>query len=118
MTRAGREAATKDAGASEPEASEVEISEAEIELEATPVVESFELSEQDARAEALFLGLRLLRGLDLRELESRFGVDLRLEHADDLARLSEAGLIEFNDNLLRLTRTGALLSNEVFATFV
>jgi hypothetical protein len=42
MTRAGREAATKDAGASEPETSEVEISEAEIELEATPVVEELE----------------------------------------------------------------------------
>jgi oxygen-independent coproporphyrinogen-3 oxidase len=89
-----------------------------VEAEATPVVESFELSEQDARAEAVFLGLRLLRGLDLRELESRFGVNLRLERADDLARLREAGLIELDDNLLRLTRTGALLSNEVFATFV
>jgi oxygen-independent coproporphyrinogen-3 oxidase len=89
-----------------------------IESGSTSTVESFELSESDARAEAVFLGLRLLRGLDLREHQSRFGVDLRRERADDLARLREAGLIELTDDLLRLTRTGALLSNEVFATFV
>ena len=89
-----------------------------VEAGSTPVVETFELSEHDARAEAVFLGLRLLRGLDLREHQSRFGVDLRQERADDLARLREAGLIELTNDQLKLTRTGALLSNEVFAAFV
>lgn len=89
-----------------------------IEAGRTPVVENFELSQQDVEAEAIFLGLRLLRGINLREHRARFGVDLGTERADDLARLSEAGLIELTDDLLRLTSTGALLSNEVFATFV
>lgn len=84
----------------------------------TPVVENFELSKLDAQAEAIFLGLRLLRGISLREHLARFGVDLRRTRALDLARLSEAGLIEMRGDLLKLTTTGALLSNEVFATFI
>src|SRR5207253_5285562 len=89
-----------------------------IEAGRTPVVETFELSEPDAQAEAIFLGLRLLRGIRLGEHLARFGVDLRRTRASDLARLSEAGLIEMTGDLLKLTTTGALLSNEVFATFI
>ncbi|HEX8845630.1 MAG TPA: radical SAM family heme chaperone HemW [Pyrinomonadaceae bacterium] len=84
----------------------------------TPVVETFELDERAARAEAIFLGLRLMRGVNLSEHRSRFGADLRDEYAQDLTRLSEAGLIELSGDSMRLTSTGALLSNEVFATFV
>jgi coproporphyrinogen III oxidase-like Fe-S oxidoreductase len=43
---------------------------------------------------------------------------LRQQYASDLSRLSDAGLIELSDDLMRLTRHGALLSNEVFATFI
>lgn len=84
----------------------------------TPVVETIILNEQQVRAESIFLSLRLLRGVDLRIHQERFGVDLRTEYRDDLARLTEAGLIEFDHDLLRLTSHGALMSNEVFAAFV
>jgi oxygen-independent coproporphyrinogen III oxidase len=83
-----------------------------------PLVENFELRRQDVEAEAVFLGMRLLRGINLREHRARFGVDLREQRASDLARLQEAGLIEFSGDLLKLTPAGALLSNEVFATFI
>jgi oxygen-independent coproporphyrinogen-3 oxidase len=89
-----------------------------IEAGSTPVVETTELDEHEAAAEAVFLGLRLMRGISLDEHRTRFNQDLRASHASDLARLSEAGLIELDDNLMKLTRTGALLSNEVFTTFV
>lgn len=85
----------------------------------SPVVERTRLEDTEARAESIFLGLRLLqRGINLDEHRTRFGTDLRADYAADLARLREAGLIELNDDLMRLTRHGALLSNEVFATFV
>ena len=84
----------------------------------SPVVEKQELSQTDVRAEALFLGMRLMRGVDVRQYREAFGVDLRDEHADDLDRFCKAGLLEFDGDLIRLTRTGALLSNEVFAAFV
>jgi oxygen-independent coproporphyrinogen-3 oxidase len=84
----------------------------------TTVVETVTLDEGDARAEAIFLGLRLLRGVNLKEYQTRFGRDLRADFATDLQRLRDAGLIELSEDLMRLTRHGALLSNEVFETFI
>ena len=89
-----------------------------VEIGAPAVVEEQQLSSTDVRAEALFLGMRLMQGVDLRRYRESFGIDLRDEHADDLDRFSKAGLIELDGDLIRLTRTGALLSNEVFAAFV
>jgi len=89
-----------------------------IESGAPAVVEEQHLSQTDVRAEALFLGMRLMQGVDARRYRESFGVDLRDEHAEDLDRFLEAGLLEFDGDLIRLTRTGALLSNEVFAAFV
>ncbi|MBA2732888.1 MAG: radical SAM family heme chaperone HemW [Acidobacteria bacterium] len=89
-----------------------------VEARQTPVVETIELDERAARAESIFLGLRLMRGVNLKEYQARFGADLRAEYANDLTRLSEAGLIELDKDLLKLTTSGALLSNEVFLTFV
>ncbi|HXT63498.1 MAG TPA: radical SAM family heme chaperone HemW [Pyrinomonadaceae bacterium] len=79
------------------------------------IVERTELTAEDARSEAIFLGLRLMRGIDLGAYRTRFGSDLRGQFNGELDRLSEAGLIEIDADLLRLTSRGALLSNEVFA---
>jgi len=86
-----------------------------IEQEESPVVERTDLNEEDARSESIFLGLRLMRGLDLDEYRKRFGSDLRDRYVSDLGRLVDAGLIEIDERLMRLTKRGALLSNEVFA---
>ena len=75
----------------------------------SPIVEEQDLTESDLRAEALFLGLRLMRGVTL---------DLCKEYATDLDRFREAGLLEIDGDWIRLTRSGALLSNEVFSAFV
>ena len=88
-----------------------------VEQGVSPIVEEQELTDAD-RAEALFLGMRMMRGVDVREYNELFGVDLRAEHADELDRFREAGLVEFDGDLIRLTRNGALMSNEVFAAFV
>jgi putative oxygen-independent coproporphyrinogen III oxidase len=84
----------------------------------TPSVEEQRLSQDDLKAEAIFLGLRLMSGVDTREYQRNFGIDIREEHQDDFKRFQEAGLIEFDGDLIRLTRAGALMSNEVFARFV
>jgi oxygen-independent coproporphyrinogen-3 oxidase len=87
-----------------------------IERKESPIVERTDLSEGDARSESIFLGLRLMRGIDLQNYRARFGRDLRAEYNGELDRLREAGLIEVDDRRLKLTARGALLSNEVFAT--
>jgi len=86
-----------------------------IERNDSPINERTELSEADVRSEAIFLGLRLMRGIDLRSYRARFGRDLREQYNGDLDRLAEAGLIKINEASLQLTTRGALLSNEVFA---
>ena len=82
------------------------------------IVTETQLSETDRQAEAVFLGLRMMDGFSFDEYQQLFGSDLRTKHANDLARFREAGLIECKGDLLKLTRAGALLSNEVFAAFV
>jgi oxygen-independent coproporphyrinogen-3 oxidase len=77
-----------------------------------------QLSETDRQAEAVFLGLRMMEGFSFAEYRQLFGSDLREKYEQDLMRFREAGLIECHGDLLKLTRAGALLSNEVFAAFV
>ena len=81
----------------------------------SPAVERTFLNRDDLRSESIFLGLRLLRGIDLEDYRARFGRDMRAEYNGELDRLLSAGLIEIDDERLRLTSRGALLSNEVFA---
>jgi oxygen-independent coproporphyrinogen-3 oxidase len=82
------------------------------------IVEETQLTEADRQAEAVFLGLRMMHGFSFSKYRDVFGSDLREKHENDLRRFREAGLIECNGDLLRLTRAGALMSNEVFAAFV
>jgi oxygen-independent coproporphyrinogen-3 oxidase len=81
----------------------------------SPIVERTSLCEEDARSEAIFLGLRLMQGIDLNNYQLRFGMDLREQLNGELDRLQDAGLIEIDEQWLKLTTRGALLSNEVFA---
>lgn len=82
------------------------------------VVSRTTLSPDDRRGETLFLGLRMMSGVDLREQRNVIGADFLNERLEELVKFRDAGLIEFSDERIKLTRTGALLSNEVFAAFV
>lgn len=88
-----------------------------IERGASPLIETTLLTLDDARAENIFLGLRLLeRGISLLEHKTVFAQDLITEQQAEIERLTEAGLISIDGERLKLTSAGALMSNEVFAT--
>ncbi len=89
-----------------------------IESGRSPVAEKIELDEEDKHSENLFLRLRLKDGVDLGEHQSRFGVNVLERYHDELERLREAGLVELNDNTLKISRAGTVVANEVFAAFV
>jgi len=72
----------------------------------------------DTASEFVFLGLRLTGGLSLAEYRERFRSDLRETAAEELDRLTEAGLITLEGDRLTLTRKGTLFSNNVFVEFV
>jgi oxygen-independent coproporphyrinogen-3 oxidase len=82
------------------------------------VDQKWNLSDRERQSEALFLGLRLMKGISVIQYQQSFGTDVREQHSEDFERFVEAGLIEDCGDSIRLTRAGALLSNEVFAAFV
>lgn len=57
-------------------------------------------------------------GVDLGEHQRRFGVNTLERYRDEIERLREAGLIEFDENRLKISRAGTVLANEVFAAFI
>jgi len=73
---------------------------------------------QAALEESFFLGLRLDRGVSLRELQGKFGKAVVDGYRPIIAELVEAGLLESAVESLRLTPRGRLLSNEVFGQFL
>lgn len=73
---------------------------------------------RSALEETFFLGLRLNRGLDLRELEQTFGPDMLEEFRPGIAALISDRLMRLNESCIRLTPEGRLLSNEVFQSFI
>lgn len=89
-----------------------------VEAGKSPIVEINPLSQKQLSAEFAFLNLRLTNGLDLNVYESRFGIDLQREFAEDLKRLIDAELVEFSKERLKLTHKGMIYSNEVFSIFV
>jgi oxygen-independent coproporphyrinogen-3 oxidase len=82
------------------------------------IAEHIDLSSEDRASEALFMGLRLLDGVDLVAFHNRYGVDVNDRYGAELERLGEAGLVEMAGTRLRLTSRGLVLSNEVFVAFV
>lgn len=68
--------------------------------------------------EAYFLGLRLNRGVRSDELVAEFGSTAVDAHSGAIRELVNAGLLEKEGNLIRLTSRGRLLSNDVFERFL
>jgi oxygen-independent coproporphyrinogen-3 oxidase len=91
---------------------------AKIESGQTAVAERVELGASDLQSENLFLRLRLKDGVNLDEHRRRFGVNALERYHDEIERLREAGLIELDENRLKISRAGTVLANEVFTTFV
>jgi oxygen-independent coproporphyrinogen-3 oxidase len=76
------------------------------------------VSPQSAWEESFFLGLRLTRGVRLRELAAKFGEEAVGNARSAIAQLVEGGLMEERGEFVCLTSRGRLLSNEVFERFL
>jgi oxygen-independent coproporphyrinogen-3 oxidase len=76
------------------------------------------VKEREALAERLFLGLRLLEGVDGESFRREFGVTLEGAYPEELPVLLGEGLLEWREGCLRLTRRGIILANQVFIRFV
>jgi oxygen-independent coproporphyrinogen-3 oxidase len=84
----------------------------------SPVEWRRDLRASEGLEEALFLGLRLRRGVDWRALRAGFSSERASRCDAALEELCAEGLVEPCGAGLRLTRRGMLLSNEVCQMFV
>ena len=64
-------------------------------------------------AEAVILGLRMCKGVCLEDVQSDFGLKPSEHYYRQIEDLVNAGLLDYNDRYIRLTRRGRLLSNEM-----
>ncbi len=84
-----------------------------------PVVDKREsIDNHTAAVEAVMLGLRLRKGINLRHFHDKYGIDLITRTKENLELLMETNLIENNDGNLRLTYKGIPISNKIIAKLV
>lgn len=69
-------------------------------------------------AETMFLGLRLMEGMDLAEASLQAGQDLAERYRTEITELVELGLLERSGDRLRLTKRAYLIANQVFIRFL
>jgi oxygen-independent coproporphyrinogen-3 oxidase len=81
-------------------------------------VERRVLSPGERLEDALFTGLRLSSGIDLKVVRSRYCTDVWSKYANELQPFVDDGLLIYDGDGLRLTRAGMLLAHEVMAVFI
>lgn len=89
-----------------------------IDNQSSPVVERRSLTNDEQLGDTLFMGLRVVEGVDLERVGFRYGIDVMGRYGASLEPFIQAGMLVHDDGRLKLTRAGMLLSNEVMKTFV
>ncbi len=97
----------------------LDSAEGEAVLEGIPPVGGSEYITPDlAAAETMFLGLRLLDGMDLSDASAATGANLAGKYRSQISDLADLGLLERNGVNLRLTPDAYLIANQVFTRFL
>ena len=76
------------------------------------------ITEEDALAEFMFLGLRLTEGVSFERFKERFGQEMKNIYGSQIAELVRDGLLEEDEIGIRLTGRGVDISNFVFEKFL
>lgn len=86
----------------------------------TPVTDQATVVDRDSEiAETLIMGLRLTQeGIRRAAFRERFGEDLLDVHPETIARYEKHGLLYVDEDVVRITQRGRLLSNMIFRDLV
>ena len=76
------------------------------------------LSEQEKLEENIFLGLRLKKGIDLTEINNKFNINFEEKYSEILKKYTETNHLSLENNILKLTKNGILVSNYILADFL
>lgn len=82
------------------------------------VLEAERLEGWQKVGETLMLGLRMTEGIDLAELEQRFGLPISAHYAPAIAQLCAKGWLSQQGTHIRLTKEGLLWHSEVALAFL
>lgn len=83
-----------------------------------PNVETHQVSSSEKMEEELFLGLRKTEGVSKVKFETTYGKSIHSVFGRQLMDQKEKGLLEETEEMIRLTKDGKLLGNEVFQAFI
>ncbi len=83
-----------------------------------PIVETRRVDKDEAMDDTMIFGLRMLAGVDRAAFRSRFGVDVAEVYARELRNLQELGLLEVDEESVRLSARGLPMGNRVFEAFL
>lgn len=89
-----------------------------LDAEKLPLAWSEPITPENDIFETIFLGLRMISGLDLNRFRERFGRSLESVYPGLTEQLIEKDLLELRGNYLRLTTRGLVVANEVMVEFV
>ena len=88
-------------------------------LQGIPTLGGWEhISQETACSETMFLGLRLLDGLDLFAASAQTGIDLAKKFQKPIQECIQLGLLEQEGDCLRLTKSSYLIANQAFTRFL
>jgi oxygen-independent coproporphyrinogen-3 oxidase len=85
---------------------------------ALPWQERHCLTSREAMAERLFLGLRMLEGVDLELFHNEFGVACEEIYSSECSSLLAEGLLEIREGRLRMTEKARIIANRIFMMFL
>lgn len=83
-----------------------------------PVLESDKLTVADAKAEFMYLGLRMMEGVSEVAFEKMFSERLEDCYGEEIAKCERQGLLAREDDRVFLTKRGIDVSNRVFEEFI
>lgn len=82
------------------------------------VIDKYENSIEDEMEEFVFMGLRMVSGIDLLKFKKKFGVDINSIYKEVIEKNIKDGLLVVEENKMFLTAKGMELSNSVMSDFI
>ncbi len=83
-----------------------------------PVQQTHLVTKTEAMEEEMFLGLRKSNGVSISLFQEKFGKSLEEVYGETLQSLINDGLVERNDDAIKLTHRGVYRGNDVFQQFL
>lgn len=84
----------------------------------SPVVAREYIGPDEKLSERFILGLRMIDGVNLKDIENEFGRDALKKYDDKIKMLVEKNLVCIENDMLKLTKPGLDFANQVWVEFI